>query len=91
MTDLAVVTDPESLFQEGWMLCAAGEHSLGLERIQRGVAGGYLAWATLAHSPHFDPLRRDPAFEKLLADAERGRLEALGGFRDAGGERLLGK
>ncbi len=90
MTDLAVVKDPESLFQEGWMLCAAGEHSLGLDRLQRGVAGGYLAAPTLAHSQHFDSLRSDPVFDKLRMDAELGRLEALRGFRDAGGQRLLG-
>ena len=90
MTELAVVEDPESLFQEGWMLCAAGEHSLGLARMQRGVTGGYLASPTLAISPHFDPLRKDPAFEKLLLEAESRRLEALRGFHDAGGKRLLG-
>ena len=41
-------------------------------------------------SRQFDPLRDDPGFQALLADAEEGRRKALVAFREAGGERLLG-
>jgi len=40
--------------------------------------------------PHFDPLRNDPGFRDLVAEAEAGRQRALSAFRDAGGERLIG-
>jgi hypothetical protein len=46
--------------------------------------------ATLAERPQFDALRGDPAFQKLLADAQAGHAKALAAFREAGGERLLG-
>ena len=45
---------------------------------------------TLAASRHFDPLRGNPQFQALLAEAEAGRQAALTAFREAGGERSLG-
>jgi TolB-like protein/tetratricopeptide (TPR) repeat protein len=82
--------DPEAIFQEGWMLCDAGDHEAGLSRLQRAVAKGYFPAATLASRPQFDPLRQNAAFRALLAEAEEGRQQALRAFRDAGGERLVG-
>jgi hypothetical protein len=86
---LKIFDDPEAVFQEGWMLCDAGEHQRGLDYLRRAVARGYLVAPTLANSRQFDPLRSDPAFQRLLADAEAGRQQALAAFRDAGGDRLL--
>lgn len=51
---------------------------------------GDFAAATLTGRPQFDALRGRADFEALVADAEAGRARALGAFRDAGGERLLG-
>jgi hypothetical protein len=59
--------------------------------LQRAVAKGYFVAPTLSSLPHFDALRDDPAFQALLADAEAGRQRALLAFREAGGERLLGR
>jgi len=87
---LKIQDDPEAIFQEGWMLCDVGEHEAGLGYLQRAVARGYCAAATLAQSPQFDALRDTPAFRALLADAESGREAALAAFRAAGGERLVG-
>ena len=86
---LKIFDDPEAIFQEGWLLCDVGEYERGLDRLQHAVAKGYFVVPTLANSRQFDALRTEPAFQKLLADAEAGRQRALVAFRDAGGERLL--
>jgi serine/threonine protein kinase/tetratricopeptide (TPR) repeat protein len=82
--------DPEAIFLEGWMLCEVGALDAGLGHLKHAVAKGYFAAPTLARSRHFDPLRSDPVFRALFADAEAGRDRALAAFREAGGERLLG-
>lgn len=88
---LKIFDDPEAIFQEGWMLCDVGEFERGLDYMQKAVARGYFPAQTLVEWPQFDPLRSDPAFKALLADAEAGRARALAAFRDAGGERLLAR
>jgi len=88
---LKVREDPEVIFQEGWLLCDVGAHEEGLGRLRRAVAKGYFVAPTLSGSRQFDALRSDPAFQALLAEAEAGRQRALTAFREAGGERLLGR
>ena len=46
---------------------------------------------TLAGGRQFDALRRNADFQALVAQAETGRRQALAAFREAGGERLLGR
>jgi hypothetical protein len=46
---------------------------------------------TLSASRSFDPLRSDQRFHAILGEAEAGRQQALAAFREAGGERLLGR
>jgi len=89
--DLKVLNDPEAIFQEGWLLCDIGEHERGLAELRRAVAKGYFVAPTLSSRRQFDPLRSDPAFQELLAEAEAGRQRAMAAFRDGGGERLLGQ
>ncbi len=88
---LKIFDDPEAIFQEGWMFCDVGEHVRGRDYLQRAVARGYFAAATLTDWPQFDALRDDPVFQTLLADAEAGRQRAREAFREAGGERLLAR
>jgi serine/threonine protein kinase/tetratricopeptide (TPR) repeat protein len=91
LSALKIQDDPEAIFQEGSLLCDAGAHDKGLESLKRAVAKGYFVEATLSSSPHFDPLRGRPDFQALVADAHAGRERALAAFREAGGERLLGR
>jgi TolB-like protein len=91
MSSLKIHSDPEANFVEGWLLCDAGEHDRGLEYLQRSIGKGYFLSATLQRSSQFDALRGNAAFQALVADAAAGRQRALTAFREAGGERLLGK
>jgi hypothetical protein len=75
----------------GWLLCDVGEHEQGLLYLRRALAKAYFAAPTLSASPSFDPLRIDPRFLAILAEAKEGRQQALIAFREAGGERLLGR
>ncbi len=88
---LKIMDDPEAIFQTGWLLCDGGEHQRGLAELRRAVARGYWVAPTLSHSRAFDGLRGDASFQELLAEAEAGRQQALRAFREAGGERLLGR
>ena len=86
-----IMDDPEAIFQQGWLLCDAGDYERGLSHLQRSVRIGYYVSPTLRTAPAFDAMRGDPVFQALVAEAEAGRLEALATFREAGGERLLGR
>jgi hypothetical protein len=67
---LKIMDDPEAIFQEGWLFCDVGEHERGLAQVRRAVAKGYCVAPTLSGSRSFDAVRRDPAFQELLAEAE---------------------
>jgi len=88
---LKIQDDPEAIFQEGWLLCDIGEHDRGMPYLRRAIDKGYFVAPTLSSRPQFDALRGRPDFEALLADAEAGRQRVLAAFREAGGERLLGR
>src|SRR6185436_16579914 len=88
---LKIRDDAEAIFQEGWLLCDIGQHEPGLASLTRAVDKGYAAAVTLARSPQFDALRGRTEFQRLLARAEALRARALVAFREAGGERLLGR
>jgi TolB-like protein len=91
LSPLKIFDDPEAIFQEGWFFCDIGEHEKGLPKLERAVSRGYFPAQTLATRSQFDAIRSTPAFQSLLADAEAGRQRALAAFRQAGGERLLGR
>jgi serine/threonine protein kinase len=90
MTTLKIQDDPEAMFLEGWLLCDAGDAESGIGYMERAVAKGYCPSLPLSASPPFDALRGTARFDALVSNAEAGRRQALGAFRDAGGERLLG-
>jgi eukaryotic-like serine/threonine-protein kinase len=87
---LLIMDDPEATFQEAWFTCDAGDLEHGLDRLRDAVQREYFVVPTLARARAFDPLRANPAFQALLAEAEAGRARALAAFREAGGDRLLG-
>ena len=91
LTALKIQDDPEAIFQEGWLLCDVGEHDRGLEFLRRAVEKGYFVAPTLSGRPQFDALRERPAFRAIVAQAEEGRRRAIAAFREAGGNRLLGR
>ena len=88
---LKIYHDPEFLFRAGWLLCDVGEHQEGLLYVRRAVTKAYFVAPTLSASRSFDPLRGDPRFQAILAEAQVGRQQARVAFREAGGERLLGR
>ncbi|HJU69436.1 MAG TPA: protein kinase [Gemmatimonadaceae bacterium] len=90
-SSVKILDDPEAIFQEGWLLCDAGEHERGLEYVRRAVAKGYAVATTLAVAPAFDALRSNVGFQAVLAEARAGREQALAAFHDHGGDRLLGR
>ena len=91
LNSLKVMNDPEAIFQEGWLLCDVGEFERGLNHLHRAVNKGYYAAPVLEGRPQFDAIRGHAAFQSILATAQEGRTHALAAFRDAGGERLLGR
>jgi tetratricopeptide (TPR) repeat protein len=88
---LTLHDDPEFVFRVGWLLCDVGEHEQGLLYLRRALTKAYFVAPTLSASRSFDPLRSDARFQAILAEAEAGRQQALVAFREAGGERLLGR
>jgi eukaryotic-like serine/threonine-protein kinase len=90
LSSLTVHDDPEFLFRVGWLLCDVGEHEHGLVYLRRALAKAYCAAPTLSTSRSFDPLRNDPRFQAILAEAAIGREQALAAFCEAGGGRLIG-
>ncbi len=88
---MKIFDDPEAIFQGGWFFCDVGEYERGMAALERAVSRGYFAAPTLANRSQFDAIRSTPAFQSLLADAEAGRQRALSAFRQAGGDKLLGR
>jgi hypothetical protein len=88
---LTLHDDPEFVFRVGWLLCDVGAHKQGLLYLRRALTKAYFVAPTLSASRSFDPLRSDARFQAILAEAEVGRQQALAAFREAGGERLLGR
>ena len=88
---LTIMNDPEALFQIGSLRCDVGEFETGLPYIEQSIARGYYVAPTLERRSQFDAVRDQPRFQTLLAAAREGRARSLAAFRDAGGERLLGR
>jgi serine/threonine protein kinase/tetratricopeptide (TPR) repeat protein len=82
--------DPEAQFLFACWLAHIGDGQRALEALQAAVSGGFSVPATLTREPLFEPLRTEPAFERVLELARRGRESALALFLEEGGDRLLG-
>ncbi len=90
MGGVKILEDPEAMFQEGYLVCYAGDKERGLEIVRRAVTKGYFVVETLTRCAAFDRVRDDAVFRQILAEAVAGRDRALLAFRERGGEKLLG-
>jgi TolB-like protein len=82
--------DPEGLFYLSRHLAHLHEAGPALDLIERVVAGGFFCFPAMAHDPWLDPLRKKPAFTKLLRQAETQHQEAAAIFSRLQGEKVLG-
>jgi hypothetical protein len=67
-----------------------GDERRALERLTRGVLGGFAVPQALRGHPWLEPLRTEPSFAGLVERAAAERELALAAYRTAGGEALLG-
>src|SRR5215831_11560817 len=81
--------DPEGLYYLSRHLAHLGETAAALELFDRVVGGGYYCYPAMARDPWLDPLRKKPAFVKLLKQAEHQHERARAAFEKLGGDRLL--
>jgi DNA-binding winged helix-turn-helix (wHTH) protein/tetratricopeptide (TPR) repeat protein len=82
--------DPEGLFYLSRHLARLNEGEPAVDLLQRVVAGGFFCYPAMASDPWLDPLRKKPAFTKLLREAETRHREASTLFTQSGGDRTLG-
>jgi hypothetical protein len=54
------------------------------------VKGGYFCFPAMAADPWLDSLRNEPAFTRILHQAETQHRDAVAAFKQLGGERILG-
>jgi DNA-binding winged helix-turn-helix (wHTH) protein/tetratricopeptide (TPR) repeat protein len=82
--------DPEGLFYMSRHLAHLSEVGPALDLFERVVAGGFFCFPAMAGDPWLQPLRRKPAFGKLLRRAESRHQEARAAFERLGGDKVLG-
>ena len=90
MGGVKILEDPEAMFQEGYLVCYAGDEERWLEIVRRAVTKGYFVVETLSRSAAFDRVREDPVFREIMSQAVAGRDRALLAFGERGGGKLLG-
>ena len=82
--------DPEGLFYAARHLAHLNETERAITLLESIVAGGFFCFPTLAYDPWLNPLRKKPAFTKLLKGAESKHREAAATYTRLGGEQVLG-
>lgn len=82
--------DPEGLFYLSRHLAHLNQVGPALELFERVVKGGYFCFPAMATDSWLDSLRKEPAFKKLLHQAETGHREAAAAFKQFSGEKVLG-
>ena len=82
--------DPEGLYYLVRHLAHLGEAGPALQLFERVVAGGYFCYPAMAKDPWLDSVRNEPAFIKLLRQAETQHRDAAASFKRLRGEKLLG-
>jgi len=82
--------DPEGLFYACRHLAHLNDAATAIDLLERVVAGGYFCYPAMADDPWLDPLRKKPAFSKLLRHAEAQHEGATRDFARLGGHAALG-
>ncbi len=82
--------DPEGLFYLARHLSHLQQVQPAIELFERVVDGGFFCVPAMTGDPWLDPLRKKPAFAKLLRQAGARHREAVAAFADFQGERVLG-
>lgn len=82
-------SDPEGLFYVARHLSRLEQTAPALELMGRVVGGGFLCYPIFARDPWLGPLRKKPAFKKLLERAESGHHAAEAAFERLGGAKVL--
>lgn len=81
--------DPEGLFYLTRHLSRLGQAGPALGLLERVVAGGFFCYPAMAHDPWLDPLRKKPAFTRLLRKAEAQHQSAVAEFARLDGHAVL--
>jgi tetratricopeptide (TPR) repeat protein len=81
--------DPEALYYMARQLSHLRQSGPALEVLDRVVGGGFFCFPAMATDPWLDPLRKKPAFGKLLGLAEARHADALATFERLGGNKVL--
>jgi hypothetical protein len=83
-------SDPEGLFYLARHLSHLNRTAPAMELMERVVAGGFYCHPVFARDPWLDPLRKKPAFTKLLERAAGEHRKAQAAFARLGGAKVLG-
>jgi tetratricopeptide (TPR) repeat protein len=83
-------SDPEGLFYVARHLSHLDRTAPAQALMERVVAGGFFCHPIFARDPWLDPLRKKPAFTKLLQRAEVEHGKAQAAFARLGGAKVLG-
>jgi len=82
--------DPEALFYLARHLSHLGLVQPALDLFERVIAGGFFCVPAMTDDPWLTPLRRKPAFAKLLRRDETLHREAVKTFAGLQGDEILG-
>jgi hypothetical protein len=83
-------TDPEVWFYGARHFARLGEAGRALDALQRAADGGYCSYPALDRDPWFDAVRREPAFQEIVARLRTMHESMVTAFREAGGPESLG-
>jgi TolB-like protein len=84
------VRDPEAFFYVSRHLAHLDDVEGAIDFLGRAIAGGFFCFPAMAADPWLDPVRRKPAFTKLLKQAEARHAEAAALFATLEGSKVLG-
>lgn len=82
-------SDPQALFYLTRHLARLNETAAAMRLFERSVAGGFIAYPTMARDPWLETLRSDERFVRTLEVVEQRYLEAEQQFESLEGYRML--